>query len=204
MRGGEASAAEKRVSNRVRRVRIQNIVLEVVKLSGVLGVALIAPNALQALRKVDPFFKVKKKPEARIREATRRLVDGGYLVWERDRAGEAFVRLTEKGEEAVAFLEMSSRPLATPKKWDGKWRVIIFDIEEKRRAIRDRVRLFLRSVGLHRLQDSVWIYPYPCAEVIRLLKVKFRLERNLLYLIAEELENDRWLREHFHLPHRES
>ena len=85
--------------------------------------------------------------------------------------------------------------------WDGKWRVVIFDIREKRRLIRQKLRTLLSGAGMVRLQDSVWVHPYPCDEFVALLRANLKSGTcELLYFIAEGLESDRHLREHFNLP----
>jgi len=47
--------------------------------------------------------------------------------------------------------------------WDGKWRMVLFDIGEAQSAQRDRLRRYLRSAGFGYLQHSVWISPRPLA-----------------------------------------
>ena len=41
--------------------------------------------------------------------------------------------------------------------WDGKWRIVIFDIPEQKRLIRDLFRRNLKKWGFKHLQKSVWI-----------------------------------------------
>ena len=97
-------------------------------------------------------------------------------------------------------LEENSHPrFNKPKKWDHKWRLIIFDIPDKKRKIRDQIRYLFKSAGFYLLQESVWVYPYDCEDIIALLKTDFGVGKNLLYLIVEELENDRYLRDEFDL-----
>ena len=52
---------------------------------------------------------------------------------------------------------------------------------------------------MYRLQDSVWVYPYDCEDIIGLLKTDIGVGKDLLYMIADEIENDRHLRENFGL-----
>ena len=85
------------------------------------------------------------------------------------------------------------------KKWDGRWRVVLFDIPERRRGARNRLRVFMQEYGFVRLQDSVWIYPYDCEDLIALAKANFRIGVDALYMIVEQLERDKYLREHFGL-----
>lgn len=45
--------------------------------------------------------------------------------------------------------------------WDGKWRMVLFDIGEAQSTQRDRLRRYLRDAGFGYLQHSVWISPRP-------------------------------------------
>jgi len=50
------------------------------------------------------------------------------------------------------------------KKWDKKWRIIVFDIPEELRKERARFRTRLKWLGCVMLQESVFVFPYPCEE----------------------------------------
>ncbi len=76
----------------------------------------------------------------------------------------------------------------------------MFDIAEKRKAIRIRFREAMREAGFLHLQDSVWVYPHNCDDFIQLLKADLHLGREVLYVIVERMDNDAWVRKHFKLP----
>lgn len=107
--------------------------------------------------------------------------------------------LTKQGELELSCYEMSEKLIKSPKKWDGKWRALIFDIREEKKYIRGRVRNTLFTFGFYRLQDSVWVFPYDCEEVLELLRTKYRIRYEAQFLLVERLSNDRWLRHHFRL-----
>jgi len=113
--------------------------------------------------------------------------------------GKNYVRLTKKGEEKLERYELGELAVVKPKFWDGKWRLVIFDIREKRRSTRDLLRQQLQELGLVRLQNSVWVYPYDFSEITVLFKANAMLGKDILFLTIEELENDSWLRKHFGL-----
>lgn len=157
-----------------------------------LGIAMVAPNVLGAMGKLG-LLPGRRQKEI-INRARDRLVRQGLL--KRDGFK---VRLTSKGEAALRRLQARDFKLHRPKRWDRKWRVLIFDIPEYRKSLRDRVRLTLRSIGFVRLQDSVWAYPYDCEDLIALLKADFKVGKDMLYMIVEELEGDWHLRKQFGL-----
>jgi len=55
------------------------------------------------------------------------------------------------------------------------------------------------QIGFVRLQNSVWVYPYDCEDLVKLLKADFRIGREVLYVIADSIENDMWMRKEFSL-----
>jgi len=103
------------------------------------------------------------------------------------------------GEKKLRHWELQDYKFKRPHKWDKKWRVVIFDIPEKKRKARDQIRSVFISAGFYRLQDSVWVYPYDCEDIVGLLKTDIGVGKDLLYMIVDEIENDKHLRENFGL-----
>lgn len=73
------------------------------------------------------------------------------------------VRLTDKGKEKALLAQM----LVKDKKWDGRWRIVVFDIPEKRRVVRDLFRSKLKAWEFIHLQKSVWASKKNCTKVLR-------------------------------------
>ncbi len=186
---------EKELKTKTRNTKIQKTILQVVATVGVLSVALLAPNALQMFK----LFDQRKNRNFRqtINNSRRRLIKAGYL----EQSG-GLLRLTSRGERRIKEWERQDYKLPAPSRWDKKWRMLIFDIPEKRKLLRDKVRLTLHSIGFMRLQDSVWVYPYDCEEFITLLKAEFKIGKDLLYLIVDKIEYDRPLLSYFGLEQR--
>ncbi|MEA3485079.1 MAG: CRISPR-associated endonuclease Cas2 [Candidatus Aerophobetes bacterium] len=72
--------------------------------------------------------------------------------------GEPVFQLTAQGarllDDSVPLRKLSR------KKWDGVWRMVIFDIKEEKRYRRDRLRKKLLELGLGKWQRSVYITPH--------------------------------------------
>ena len=180
-------------SRKIRKKKnLQKIILGTVIDVGILGIGLLAPSVLGAMRKLDLI--PNKRQKEYIGSSATKMVKKGLLKY-----NGKFYELTSLGKEYLHRWEFLDFKLNKPKKWDRKWRVIIFDIPDKKRKIRDRIRYLFKSAGLYLLQESVWVYPYDCEDIIALLKTDFGVGKNLLYLIVEELENDRYLRDEFDL-----
>lgn len=183
---------EQRARKKEKKKNLQHLILQTIAAAGVLSVALVAPNVLSALGRLGIIPNRRQKEY--VSSSASKLVKRGLLYFDGKR-----YRLTSEGEKLLRRWEFYEFDFPKPKKWDQKWRVLIFDIPEKRKNTRNQLTLLLRRAGLERLQDSVWVYPYDCEDVITLLKTDFGVGKNLLYLIVEELENDKYLRKHFEL-----
>lgn len=177
---------------RTRRNQLRKIILQSVAVTGVLSVALVAPNVLGAMAKLGMLPSSRQKDV--IHRTSRKLVAQGLLVWK-----DSKLRLTAKGERALRALTLQELSRSRPRRWDRKWRVLIFDIPERRAGLRVKVRGTLQGLGFVRLQDSVWVYPYDCEDLITLIKADFHIGDDLLYMIVDSIERDEKLRHHFDL-----
>ena len=177
---------------KIGRRDLQQTILQTVALAGVLGVGLLAPNVLKSLDKLG--FLPNRRQKEYISSSASKLVKRGLLFYD----GRKYCP-TPAGQNLLHLWQFSDFKLQKPKRWDRKWRVIIFDIPEKKRNIRDQIRHLFNQSGLKRLQDSVWVYPYDCEDILTLLKVDLGVGKYVLYLIVDELENDKHLREDFGL-----
>lgn len=110
------------------------------------------------------------------------------------------VVLTEKGEKKALTYNPEYFKINKPARWDGKWRIVIFDIPEKKKAAREALRRRLRELGFYQLQRSVWIFPYECGNEIDFITELFEIRSYAHCITAEGWLNDAALRLHFDLP----
>ncbi len=189
---------EQSSKKRSRGAKVEKIILSTLMMGGVLTFAALAPNAVQLLKHIDPNWVLKRDPQQRLRESVYRLKHKGLLEFKVE-AGKKRLRLTTKGEKVVNSIWSDTYKLKTPQRWDGKWRLVIFDIPERQRITRDKIRMLVSRLGFLRLQNSVWVYPYDCEEVVTLLKTDLKIGKAVLYIIADAIEFDKPLRQHFNL-----
>ncbi len=166
-----------------------------------LGGVMVATGAVPDFSKIIKYYTGAKKGARfnyQAKTVLGRLAVKGLITFE-ERDGRRYARITERGKRKLE-LEMQKTAMTRKRKWDRRWRVVIFDVPERRKSVRDRLRRFMNAYGFVRLQDSVWIYPYDCEDLIALAKADFRIGADVLYMIVERLERDTHLREHFRLP----
>ena len=90
-----------------------------------------------------------------------------HLIWRNLKVGyiekvvkgaEVYLRLTGEGKEKIIrdfpLLEFQK------KRWDRKWRIVLFDIAELDRRKRDMLRNKLKELGFGMFQQSVYISPH--------------------------------------------
>ena len=191
------SGLEKELKKEQKKINIQKIILASVATAGLLSVALVAPNAIQMLKSFGIDKKLNNFKNDTKRSLSKMISLGLVIFVEKD--GHKFLKLTEKGKFKLINLEKSNFKFKKPKKWDKKWRIVIFDIPQSRKNQRDKLRFTLKQIGFIKLQHSVWIYPYDCEELITLLKLDFKIGKEIIYIIAEKIENDKALRTFFKL-----
>ncbi len=171
---------------------VRRLILFAVAAAGLLSIALVAPNVLGAMKKLGLFPHQQQRSV--IRRARDRLIQQGLV-----RSVDGRLQLTGSGKHEIERLERAEYKIARPRRWDKKWRILAFDIPEYRKPLREKIRRTLASIGFVRLQDSVWLYPYDCEDLLVLLKADFKIGKDLLYIIADSVESDRRYLKHFEL-----
>ncbi len=177
---------------------MERVVLGSLAAIGIGLMAIAAPNTVKLLKQIDPQWLGKPDPKQRLRETASKLRRKGFVQYVQE-DGHTRMRITAKGREYLERLSLSGLRIS-PRKWDGKWRLVIFDIPERKRHLRNTVRSMVVTFGFVQLQQSVWAYPHDCEELISLLKARLRIGTEVLYIIADAIEYDKPLRQHFCLP----
>lgn len=112
-------------------------------------------------------------------------------------------RLTKQGEREAFFAHLDAQTvLYKPKKreWDGQWRMIIFDVPEKKRKYRDYLRQMLKTLGFKELQKSTWVTPHPIPDFLKELLWEERMKHFTRFITIKEMDYDKDLRKNFKLP----
>jgi len=182
--------------SKVKLGEISKAILGLVVIAGIIPMVAVAPGLAHI---VAPIVRRKKfKSPARIPKSIDALVSSGLLQKTFDTNGEVTLKLTKKGiwETGIRNITGEDQVNST---WDGKWRIMVFDIPEHKRAIRSELRRAVILYGFIKLQQSVWIYPYPCSHFIELVRSHLDIKSNVLVITAANIENDKKLKREFNL-----
>lgn len=110
------------------------------------------------------------------------------LVSKDVRGEKTFLRVTDFGRDLLS-LKYPHLFLKT-EKWDGNWRMIVFDIPEKDRNRRDKLRNILVNLFCVPLFDSLWISPNNIFPLVENFGNTYHIESCLSYIIGTISEKD--------------
>ncbi|GEL77027.1 phenylacetic acid degradation operon negative regulatory protein PaaX [Tenuibacillus multivorans] len=109
--------------------------------------------------------------EQSVRAAISRMSKQGWVQSEK-RGNKSYYFLTEQGkarmDEAGRRIYQEESP-----SWDERWRILVYNIPEEKRNLRDQLRKELVWSGFGLLSNSCWITPNPLEEQVHRLIDKY-------------------------------
>ena len=113
--------------------------------------------------------------------------------------GTTTVVLTEKGKKKALTYNIDEIKIQPMKKWDRKWRFILFDIPESRKKARDALSLKLKTAGFYKLQKSVFVSPFDCRKEIDFIIEFFAVRPYVRIVVADYIDNEPHLKKIFRI-----
>ncbi len=104
--------------------------------------------------------------------------------------GEIIVTLSDKGRMIILSFNFDKLTIPKPVRWDKKWRLVIFDIPERKRQARNALREKLLELGFKKLQRSVFVHPYNCEREIDFIVEFFEIRPYVRLVTAEKITNE--------------
>ena len=99
-----------------------------------------------------------------------------------------FARLTKSGRVKANSFKLKAESSVLDLRWDGKWRIVLLDLPESRKAERESLRYLLKKAGFVCLKNSAWISPYPFEYLFTNIKTDLGLTSELMILTTETLD----------------
>jgi len=121
------------------------------------------------------------------------------IDWQEKSDGAIRHTLTKLGKQYALEYKIDEMEIKNPTVWDGKWRMVIFDIPERKRKARNALRNKLKELGFRELQKSVFVHPYPCQNEIEFIVEFFNIRPYVRYGEIMNLTNEEDLKLHFNL-----
>ena len=123
----------------------------------------------------------------------------GYIRTER-KSKQIYISLTKKGKDKAGKYQIDDLKIKKPKKWDKKWRILIFDIKATHKIKREALRGKIKQLSLYQLQKSVWVHPYNFHNEMKILRKFFNLTYKEIRLVtALDIENNAEIKAFFNL-----
>lgn len=162
-----------------------------------LGLSGSPKRYFQILKAIDKEWKEINKQS--LKRAIKKLYESKLIAEKYNPDGTITIVLTDKGRQKVLTYNIDEMEIKKPKQWDGKWRIVLFDIPNKIRKTRDTIRSHLKNLGFYEFQESVFVHPYDCKNEIDYLIEFYDIRRFVRFIIAESLDNELHLKKHFDL-----
>ena len=141
--------------------------LKLLAVGGVCTTALVAPNVFVV------YGEVKKRKGFFHQKGTQKnlyyLKRQGYVKYTRQKKDEYLIEITERGMNEVLREGFKKLHIRKGQRWDGKWRIVMFDIPERYKWGREGFRRRLEEIGCRQLQKSVFVTPYRCKKEVVLI-----------------------------------
>lgn len=96
------------------------------------------------------------------------------------------VIVTSKGIDKIFKIKLKSTE--RKRRTDGKWVMMIFDIPERKRILRDILRENLVLLGYEKLQQSVWVSPYDVLKETEGVVRRYELDSYVRVFLINEIE----------------
>jgi DNA-binding transcriptional regulator PaaX len=128
---------------------------------------------MKALRGIEAHPSKKT-----LAETVRRLRLKGMVEYERKVDGELLLKLSMLGKDVLADKKEPES--------DAKYRIVIWDIPESKRTLRDMLRRKLRDWGFVTLQRSVWISQRNVTGQLRRLITDLGIDRWVIVIESDD------------------
>jgi len=168
---------------------------------------LISGLVLSATRSSRKQWRIIRAVSGGFKEIDQRAIDRAVnslyktkLVSEKqNRDGTTTLILSDDGRKRALTYNLENLKINSPKHWDGKWRIVIFDIPHYLKKSRDALRFLFKEMKFYPLQKSVFIHPFDCQKEIEFIVEWYRVNKYIRFIIADSVDNESFLRKHFKL-----
>jgi DNA-binding transcriptional regulator PaaX len=167
---------------------------------------LLSGVALGFSRSPKKYFKILKETHKAWKDIDKRLLKSSIknlyssklIQQKNNKDGTTTFILSAEGKKRALTYNLE-RLVIKKHKWDKKWRIVIFDIPEKKKKIRDILRYHLKQLGFVELQHSVFVLPFACRNELEYIIEFYNIRKFVRFIEANFIDNELNLQHHFHL-----
>lgn len=141
----------------------------------------------------------KRIKEDELKKTIKDLYRSKMVEFIENKDGTCTIVLSETGKKKALSYSFDDLVISKPDKWDGKWRIALFDIPEYLKKKRNALRNKLKDLGFFEFQKSVFVFPYDCKNEIDFVIEFLEIKPYVRFIIAESLDNELHLKKKFNL-----
>ena len=134
-----------------------------------------------------------------LNQAVRSLYISKLVETKSDNAGNLTLVLSKNGKRVALKYNLETMQIKKPNGWDNHWRIVMFDIPEPLKKVRDSMRYHLKNLNFCELQKSVFVHPFPCSDEIEYIVEFYNIRKYVRFVTATEIDNELVFKKHFKL-----
>lgn len=179
-------------------------VLKLVGTGAFVAASLVAPGLPLVLK---PFIDEQRKNEYEVwkrfnipylRRTLNRLAQQKFVeITEKN--GMQVVKITESGKRRVLKYAIDELAVEKPNTWDGRWRLVSYDIPRRQDRVRTLFREYLRAWGFYPFHESAFLHAYPCEKQIAFLREYLGIGEYVRIFTVVHIENNQPFKSFFGL-----
>lgn len=181
------------------KAKLTQAILCVLAISSLPALVFMAAAMGNAVQIFKMFETTKRFNKNQIRSSLNHLHRQKLIEYVAEKDGKIVVRITKKGETRLRAFEIELVNIPKQKKWDGKWRLVMYDLPLRFKKAREELRWKLKELGFYQFQKSAWIYPYPCEDEIIFIADFFGLGKYVEILTVDNILRDEKIKKYFYL-----
>ncbi|MDO8604061.1 MAG: hypothetical protein Q7K40_01480 [bacterium] len=192
-----ASKLQRHARQKPRRSALQQKILLLLSAGLALG---LTRNPNQYFRIVREAGKeLDKINRGSLNRAIRSLYESKLVSTKDNHDGTLTLVLSKEGKQLALTYNINNMEIKKPTQWDGKWRIVMFDVPEPLKKVRDSLRMHFKNMGFYEFQKSVFVHPYPCAKEIEYIVEFYEAQKYIRFIVATDIDNALELKKNFHL-----
>lgn len=179
-------------------------IAQVLKLAGAgafLAASVAVPTLPQALK---PFLSNSSEYEIwkrfnipYLKRNLSRLEKQKLIEISQDDQGRQAVEITDSGRKRILRCALDELAIKKPKRWNGLWYLVSYDLPEKEVSARNIFREYLRCWGFFPLQESVFLHAYPCKKEVEFLREYLKIGEYVRIFTVVNIENNQVFKDFF-------
>ena len=155
-------------------------------------------NAASVYRIARDFHELQDISDRDLRSMSRYVIENKYITIHKG-VRRNTIEISERGKEKITWGAVRALKPERPNSWDGKWRIVMFDIPNHMKSARDAFAATLKRFEFERLQKSVFVSPYSCEEELEVVADYFDISEYIDIIVAERISRENEFKALFNL-----